>query len=236
MKKRRRGPPGWLLALLITGALFSVLLLPRGGLWFSILALGAVGVFCGVSIGKAKRKMAEREQPAAVSSRTEATDLTAGGRRAIREMQRLRALIPEADMKAKIDRLIEVSEKIVSHVAEDPSDANKVQKFLDYYLPTTTKLLDAYARMSGSGATGDNVERSRQSISAMLDTAVEAYNRQLDSLFENQALDIETDISVMNSLLAREGLTGSANDNIILDAARGTGNSGSAAATQTKEE
>ena len=55
----------------------------------------------------------------------------------------------------------------------------------------------------------------------MLDTAIEAFKRQLDSLFEDQALDIETDISVMNRMLEREGLTGEDEQDTIIKAARG---------------
>ncbi|HBR07464.1 MAG TPA: hypothetical protein DD735_01050, partial [Clostridiales bacterium] len=79
---------------------------------------------------------------------------------------------------------------------------------LNYYLPTTIKLLNAYDRMSDLGIEGENLSKSMSSIECMLDTAIEAYKKQLDSLFANQALDIETDISVMNRMLAREGLTG----------------------------
>ena len=46
-----------------------------------------------------------------------------------------------------------------------------------------------------------------KSINEMLDAAIVAYKKRLDSLFENQALDIETEIDVMNQMLAREGLT-----------------------------
>ena len=89
-------------------------------------------------------------------------------------------------------------------------------------------MLNAYDRMSDQGIAGDNLSRSMKSIEEMLDTAIEAYKKQLDSLFENQALDIETDISVMNQMLAREGLTGGGGlDDLITKAARsGSGSAG----------
>ena len=62
--------------------------------------------------------------------------------------------------------------------------------------------------MSAQGIEGENLDKSMKSINEMLDQAIEAYKKRLDSLFENQALDIETDIEVMNQMLAREGLTG----------------------------
>ena len=79
---------------------------------------------------------------------------------------------------------------------------------MNYYLPTTIKLLNAYDRMSAAGVEGDNIDKSMKNINEMLDAAIVAYRKRLDSLFENQALDIETDIEVMNTMLAREGLSG----------------------------
>ena len=106
-----------------------------------------------------------------------------------------------------------VSDKIVQDAIHDPSDVPQIRKFLDYYLPTTIKLLNAYDRMDEQGISGDNIDKTKQSISEMLDTAIEAFKKQLDSLFGNQALDIETDIDVMNTMLKREGLSGgTAND------------------------
>ncbi|MBQ6317652.1 MAG: hypothetical protein IJI13_09010, partial [Oscillospiraceae bacterium] len=64
-----------------------------------------------------------------------------------------------------------------------------------------------YDRMGSQGIEGENIDRSMKSISEMLDAAIAAYKKQLDSLFANQALDIETDIAVMNSMLDREGLS-----------------------------
>ena len=79
---------------------------------------------------------------------------------------------------------------------------------MNYYLPTTIKLLNAYDRMSAQGIEGETLDKSMNSINEMLDAAIVAYKKRLDPLFETQALDIETDIDVMNQMLAREGLTG----------------------------
>ena len=130
------------------------------------------------------------------------------GERAHRELEHLYATIPNLGVKAKIRELIDVSDKIVEDAVNDPSDVPQIKKFLDYYLPTTIKLLNAYDRMGAQGIEGENITGTMQSIEEMLDTAVAAYKKLLDSLFANQALDVETDIQVMNTLLKREGLAG----------------------------
>ena len=131
------------------------------------------------------------------------------------------ALIRRLAVDERINELMRVSDKIVQDAIDDPSDVPDIRKFLDYYLPTTIKLLHAYDRMSGQGIEGENLSKSMDSIEEMLDTAVDAFKKQLDSLFEDQALDIETDISVMNRMLEREGLTGDDEQDTIIKAARG---------------
>ena len=128
------------------------------------------------------------------------------GDRAHRELEHLYATIPNLEVKGKIRELIDVSDKIIEDAVNDPNDVPQIKKFLDYYLPTTIKLLNAYDRMGAQGIEGENISGTMSSIEEMLDTAVAAYKKLLDSLFANQALDVETDIEVMNTLLKREGL------------------------------
>ena len=144
------------------------------------------------------------------------------GHMAIKEMGRLYSSIQSPEVRERINELMRISDKIIQDAVDDPSDVPEIRKFLDYYLPTTIKLLNAYDRMSGQGIEGENLSRSMNSIEEMLDTAVDAFKKQLDSLFEDQALDIETDISVMNRMLEREGLTGGDEQDTIIKAARGT--------------
>ena len=143
------------------------------------------------------------------------------GHMAIKEMGRLYSSIQSPEVRGRINELMRISDKIIQDAVDDPSDVPEIRKFLDYYLPTTIKLLNAYDRMSGQGIEGENLTKSMNSIEEMLDTAVDAFKKQLDSLFEDQALDIETDISVMNRMLEREGLTGDDEQDTIIKAARG---------------
>ena len=102
-----------------------------------------------------------------------------------------------------------ITDKIMQDAIQDPADVPQIKKFMNYYLPTTIKLLNAYDRMGLQGIEGENVDKSMKNINEMLDTAIVAYKKRLDSLLANQALDIETDIAVLNTMLERDGLTGS---------------------------
>ena len=130
------------------------------------------------------------------------------GNKALAEMGRIYQSVKDPDIRQKINEIMRITDKITQDAIADPTDIPQIRKFMNYYLPTTIKLLNAYDRMSSQGIEGENLDKSMKSITEMLDDAIAAYKKMLDSLFENQALDIETDIEVMNKMLAREGLSG----------------------------
>ncbi len=128
--------------------------------------------------------------------------------RAISEMRRLNENIPDEKISAQIDHLEEVTKKIIEQVAAKPEKLPQIRRFMDYYLPTTLKILNAYDRMGSTGISGENIDATKDKVERMMGTIVAAYDKQLDSLFGEEALDISTDITVMENLLAREGLGG----------------------------
>ena len=147
---------------------------------------------------------------------TETDAILAESNKAMREMARLYTSIKDESIRSKINELMRITDKITQDAKIDPSDIPQIKKFMNYYLPTTIKLLNSYDRMSSQGIEGNNLNKSMDSINVMLDEAIAAYKKRLDELFENQALDIETDIHVLNTMLAREGLSGKKDFNIEL--------------------
>lgn len=133
--------------------------------------------------------------------------LVAEGDRAIDEMRRLNGLIPGERISSQIDELERTAGKIFAYVAGHPTALPQIRKFLRYYLPTTIKLLDAYARMDSQGVEGENINATKKRVEDMMETIVTAFHRQLDALFGAEALDISTDIKVLETMMAREGLT-----------------------------
>ena len=132
--------------------------------------------------------------------------------RALSEMRRLNDAIEDEKISAQIDHLEEVTAKIIDHVAANPKKLPQIRRFMDYYLPTTLKILNAYDRMDAAGISGDNIDTTKAKVEGMMETITQAYDKQLDALFGAEALDISTDITVMENLLAREGF-GSMNIN-----------------------
>ncbi len=126
--------------------------------------------------------------------------------RAVAEMRRLNDNIPGEKISAQIDHLEEDTRKIISHVVAHPEKLPQIRKFMNYYLPTTLKLLNAYDRMDDAGVAGANIGGAMGRIETMMETIVSAFDKQLDALFADEALDISTDITVMENLLKQEGL------------------------------
>ena len=194
--------------------------LPLYRIW-GLLMAAAVSAFVAYLLGRSsvqKENNAGREQvskSAAAPERVEKKSygpeidpIVEEGNRALSEMGRLYMSIKDTEVRKKINELMRITDKITQDAIADPSDIPQIKKFMNYYLPTTIKLLNAYDRMSAQGIEGENLDKSMKSINEMLDAAIEAFKKRLDSLFEDQALDIETDIKVMNTMLAREGLSG----------------------------
>ncbi|MCQ4866142.1 5-bromo-4-chloroindolyl phosphate hydrolysis family protein [Pseudoflavonifractor phocaeensis] len=127
---------------------------------------------------------------------------------ALSEMRRLNQAIEDEKISAQIDHLEDTTAKIIQHVVENPQKRSQISRFLNYYLPTTLKLLNAYDRMDAAGVSGTNIDGTMGKIETMMDTVVAAFDKQLDALFGDVAMDISTDITVMENLLAQEGLSG----------------------------
>jgi len=130
------------------------------------------------------------------------------GALAIAEMRRLNEAIEDETISARIDRLEAVSREIFAQVKAEPKKLPQIRKFMDYYLPTTLKLLNAYDRMGATGVAGENITSTMERVENMMATIVIAFEKQLDSLFGADAMDISTDITVLETMMAREGLAG----------------------------
>ncbi len=115
--------------------------------------------------------------------------------------------IPGEEISAKIDRMENIVRRIFQRAQSHPEIVPDLQKLMDYYLPMTVKLLTAYADMDAQPVQGETILASKQEIEQTLDTLNLAFEKLLDSVFKDTALDVSSDISVLNTLLAQEGLT-----------------------------
>ena len=116
--------------------------------------------------------------------------------------------IPDAEMSEKLDRLEQVVSRIFAQVEKNPDSAPDLHKMMNYYIPVTRKLLDAYVELEDVSQDSGNVRRTREEIEMSIDTINTAFETFLDDFFADTAWDISSDISVLKTMMARDGLTG----------------------------
>lgn len=126
----------------------------------------------------------------------------------LREIRLINDLIPDPVISAKIDRIEEITHKILQYQKTHPQRSDQLRTFLSYYLPTTLKILRSYARLDAQGVEGENITAAKQRIEGMMDQVVEGFEKQLDKLFSSDAMDIAADVQVLENMLKKDGLAG----------------------------
>ncbi|MDY5612438.1 5-bromo-4-chloroindolyl phosphate hydrolysis family protein [Dysosmobacter sp.] len=119
----------------------------------------------------------------------------------LRNIRRANDRIADPVLSAKIDRIEEITARIFQAVEADPQKRSRIDTFMNYYLPTTQKLLDSYAQFEQAGVEGENLRQAKQRIEATMDTIVKGFEHQLDELYKSDALDVDSDIRVLETML-----------------------------------
>ena len=173
---------------------------------FVLVALASAAVYfvAGIFCPPVVEEVAEKP----VRTGDEELDqMIAESKLALSELRRLDDAIEDETISAQIRRMEEISGKIFGHVRQNPEKLPQIRRFMNYYLPTAMKILNAYDLMDEQAVAGENVKGTMERVENIMETIVEAFEKQLDALFGAEALDISTDITVLENMLAREGLT-----------------------------
>ena len=155
---------------------------------------------------KEEEERRERERAKATTGDAAVDSLILRGQQMLQQVREENDRLPDPEISAQIDTIESIANRIFKAVIEQPKKAAQIRRFMDYYLPTTLKMLVAYRRMEEGNVTGENADNTRQRIRDSLDMVIEAFNKQLSQLYEDEALDIATDIDVMETMLKQDGL------------------------------
>ncbi|MFI3325021.1 MAG: 5-bromo-4-chloroindolyl phosphate hydrolysis family protein [Clostridia bacterium] len=129
------------------------------------------------------------------------------GNEYIAKLKKADIAIEHNGISLSIRRMERACQSIFEYIEDKPEKISQIKKFLNYYLPTTLKLLDSYEKMDRQSYKGENINSTMFEIEGMMNTIAQAFEKQLDSLFSQEAMDIQADISVFDSILKQEGLT-----------------------------
>ena len=157
---------------------------------------------------KADKEAAEERQRQEYEKLSpEVQNIVKAGDDYVRKIREANDVIPGEEISAKISRMEMLVDRIFDRVEENPDSVDDIRKLMEYYLPTTIKLLEAYEELDAQPIQGENILSSKREIEKTLDTLNIAFEKLLDDLFQDTAWDVSTDISVLNTMLAQEGLT-----------------------------
>ena len=160
-----------------------------------------------------KREKAEREKAAARQNQEysglspEIQNVLRAGDDYVRRIREANDAIPGEEISSKISRMETLVDRIFDRVEEHPESVDDIRKLMEYYLPTTIKLLEAYEELDAQPVQGENIISSKSEIEKTIDTLNTAFEKLLDDLFQDTAWDVSSDISVLHTMLAQEGLT-----------------------------
>lgn len=137
----------------------------------------------------------------------EVREVVKAGEEYIRKIRECNDAIPGEEISAKISRMEMLIDRIFDRVEQNPECVSDMHRMMNYYLPTTVKLLEAYEELDAQPVQGENILSSKREIEKTLDTLNVAFEKLLDDLFQDTAWDVSSDISVLHTMLAQEGLT-----------------------------
>ena len=152
------------------------------------------------------RDMEEPVMETASTNNPELDAVVSESRLLLEELESAKLRIRSRDIARKTDEIIDISHKIIEKLRRQPQLLSSARRFFNYYLPTTTKLITNYSYMESQGVSGGNISNTMQKIENSLDNVSNAYRAQLDTLFSNTAIDLETDIDALENILKQEGL------------------------------
>lgn len=152
--------------------------------------------------------LSKQSKPKKQEKQTEQSKEEAEERSILEEIRHVNEAIPDPTLTRKINRIEEITGHILDYQKKHPEKAADLRKFLNYYLPTTLKILKTYAELDRQGVSGENISATKTRIEGMIDMIVEGFETQLDKLFAGDMLDISSDIAVMEKMMNSDGLAG----------------------------
>ncbi|MGL4605960.1 MAG: 5-bromo-4-chloroindolyl phosphate hydrolysis family protein [Eubacteriaceae bacterium] len=149
-----------------------------------------------------KQRILEEENPAL----KDVNAVIAKEEKTIQKIREANKAISGEVISQKLDRLERIVSKIFDYMRKNPDQISEFRKFMGYYLPTTLKLVDTYRDLDGEEIQGENIKVTKAEIEASLDTINQGLEKLYNNFFQGVAMDVSTDISVLQTVLTQEGL------------------------------
>lgn len=157
---------------------------------------------------KPEKEPEAKKRPGVKTGDPEADAIIDEGYEMLSQITQLGVGIDDESIRQCVSRMTSACTGILEYITAHPRKAMQVRRFMNYYLPTSVKLLETYQRLDRQAVKGENIRTSMEDIDRFMYTVADAFEKQLDSLFSDEAMDISADIAVFETMLKQEGLQG----------------------------
>lgn len=218
--KKKTGNRAGVIAFGVTFAIFSSIFKLRGllgvglGLALSAFVSGVIRTMAqGLDLttknqqGQKSQKVDSLEKVQGDTGNPDVDALLQRGREIILEIRAENERIPDESLSDKLEQLEDRCAEVFRAVKDKPAKAPQIRKFMDYYLPTTLKMVKGYRTLGERNLNGSDVQAARRRIDDALGVVIKGCQKMLDNLYRDDVLDITTDIDVLEQMLKRDGLT-----------------------------
>lgn len=180
-------------------------ILPVYRLWALIAALAGAAA-AGFAVRRLVKPRVVLVPAVYTTGEKELDDMLVQAQEHVQALRKLCESIPDEGLKQDIRRMETAANAILQQVANSPEKGRSVRKFAAYYLPTSVKVLTQYSQMLGSGASGEHAKSVEREVKENAKVIAQAFEAQLDALFAGTALDVSTDLDVLEAMAKGDGL------------------------------
>ncbi len=167
------------------------------------------GFFPGAYIDASRRCIVFHDTEPEEKPQQQVKKAEPGAKGGFAEVAQIRALndsIADEFVSERMERIEELTQKILTYVSDHPEKEDRIRQFRNHYLPKTMKILESYARFERQGVEGDNIRSAMKDVEEIMDTLVNGFEKQLDMLFDDEAMNVAADVNVLDSMMGLQGL------------------------------
>lgn len=122
------------------------------------------------------------------------------------KLKTLRTKVFKTEIRDKIGKIIDVVDRIYADFKKEPNDVKAARQFLNYYLDSTITIVTKYTELSAHANSSNEINSSLASTEELLDKIHAAFEAQLAKLLENDAMNLDTEIQLLEKTFKMEGL------------------------------
>ena len=127
-------------------------------------------------------------------------------RQRLENLRKANEAIPDPEISRNLDRMYRSGEQIFRELGRDPRKVALVRRFMNYYLPTSEKLMEQYQVLMNASTKGENIQSAMRTIESSLGLAADAFDKCADNLYRDDEMDIDAEIKVMQTMLTGDNL------------------------------